>query len=122
MPRRWASPIARQRNARRAGNAPTDAVPEGKLQMERPIEVFEEPGTKLRKRASPGSETERHEMARAVVRANRLLPSLSPVEATGLTDRQWRRPPAIQPGPLARGASRFARADGEELRPAIALA
>lgn len=49
------------------------------VQIERVVEVFAETDARLRKRAPHLSKTERHEMARALMRAKGLLPPDTPV-------------------------------------------
>jgi hypothetical protein len=66
---------ARQRRVRAALGVPERMRrSDDKLRMERAIDVFEDTEAKLRKRAPHLSRQERHEMARALVRAKGLLP------------------------------------------------
>ena len=50
-----------------------------RVRMDRAVEVFADTDARLRKRAPHLSEVERHEMARALMRAKRLLPPGPPV-------------------------------------------
>ena len=74
---------ARHRRVRDALELPQRMTPSNaKVRTERAIEVFQDTDAKLRKRAPHLSTEERHEMARALMRAKNQLPPGSKLHAS----------------------------------------